>query len=114
MKKNHTQQLIVFVLKVSQTLSNYDDSFRYLKAVFQYFCHTIKFNTFNSILYIETQILHAVENYQITILTGETGSGKTTQIPQYLDEVGWTNGNRMIACTQVFIIPTNPIDKELY
>jgi ATP-dependent RNA helicase DDX35 len=26
--------------------------------------------------------------------------GKTTQIPQYLHEAGWTQGGRVIACTQ--------------
>jgi ATP-dependent RNA helicase DDX35 len=27
-------------------------------------------------------------------------AGKTTQIPQYLHEAGWTQGGRVIACTQ--------------
>ena len=29
---------------------------------------------------------------QILIIEGETGSGKTTQIPQYLHEAGFTDG----------------------
>lgn len=36
----------------------------------------------------------------MVIIVGETGSGKTTQIPQYLDELGWTNDGKCIACTQ--------------
>nr|6FA9_A Chain A, Putative mRNA splicing factor [Thermochaetoides thermophila DSM 1495]6FAA_A Chain A, Putative mRNA splicing factor [Thermochaetoides thermophila DSM 1495]6FAC_A Chain A, Putative mRNA splicing factor [Thermochaetoides thermophila DSM 1495]6RMC_A Chain A, Putative mRNA splicing factor [Thermochaetoides thermophila DSM 1495]6RMC_B Chain B, Putative mRNA splicing factor [Thermochaetoides thermophila DSM 1495] len=44
--------------------------------------------------------LDAVKEYQVLILVGETGSGKTTQIPQYLHEAGYTKGNRKIACTQ--------------
>jgi pre-mRNA-splicing factor ATP-dependent RNA helicase DHX16 len=35
-------------------------------------------------------ILNLVRDNQITILVGETGSGKTTQIPQYLHEAGYT------------------------
>ncbi|KAL2158204.1 hypothetical protein VTH06DRAFT_4524 [Thermothelomyces fergusii] len=44
--------------------------------------------------------LDAVREYQVLILVGETGSGKTTQIPQYLHEAGFTSGGRKIACTQ--------------
>jgi len=36
------------------------------------------------------QILHAVETYAVSCVLGETGSGKSTQIPQYLMEAGWT------------------------
>ncbi|XP_055813958.1 probable pre-mRNA-splicing factor ATP-dependent RNA helicase DEAH9 isoform X2 [Solanum dulcamara] len=47
-----------------------------------------------------TAILYSVETHATTIIVGETGSGKTTQIPQYLKEAGWAEGGRMIACTQ--------------
>ncbi|KAL0353017.1 UNVERIFIED_CONTAM: putative pre-splicing factor ATP-dependent RNA helicase DEAH9 [Sesamum angustifolium] len=47
-----------------------------------------------------TAILYLVEKHATTIIVGETGSGKTTQIPQYLKEAGWAEGGRMIACTQ--------------
>ncbi|KAL2931771.1 putative pre-mRNA-splicing factor ATP-dependent RNA helicase DEAH9 [Bienertia sinuspersici] len=45
-------------------------------------------------------ILFLVENYATTIIVGETGSGKTTQIPQYLNEGGWSDDGHVIACTQ--------------
>ncbi|KAG6694803.1 hypothetical protein I3842_09G066400 [Carya illinoinensis] len=47
-----------------------------------------------------TAILYLVEKHATTIIVGETGSGKTTQIPQYLKEAGWAEGGRVIACTQ--------------
>lgn len=34
------------------------------------------------------------------IIEGETGSGKTTQIPQYLYETGFAENNKIIGCTQ--------------
>ncbi|KAJ9157164.1 Pre-mRNA-splicing factor ATP-dependent RNA helicase-like protein cdc28 [Coniochaeta hoffmannii] len=46
------------------------------------------------------QFLDAMKEYQVLILVGETGSGKTTQIPQYLHEAGYTEGGQKIACTQ--------------
>ena len=45
------------------------------------------------------ELLSAVEAYQTLIIVGETGSGKTTQIPQYLHEVGLTKLGR-VGCTQ--------------
>ncbi|WJX71615.1 Pre-mRNA-splicing factor ATP-dependent RNA helicase DEAH1 [Trifolium repens] len=44
--------------------------------------------------------LQAVRDHQIIVIVGETGSGKTTQIPQYLHEAGYTKDGKMIACTQ--------------
>jgi len=46
-----------------------------------------------------TQFLEAVRDFQVLIVVGETGSGKTTQLPQYLHEVGYTKIGK-IGCTQ--------------
>ena len=46
------------------------------------------------------QILYAVEKYRTLVLVGETGCGKSTQIPQFLHENGWTDKNHSIICTQ--------------
>ncbi|XP_057429389.1 pre-mRNA-splicing factor ATP-dependent RNA helicase DEAH1 [Lotus japonicus] len=45
------------------------------------------------------ELLQAVQDHQVLVIVGETGSGKTTQIPQYLHEAGYTKRG-MIACTQ--------------
>ena len=46
------------------------------------------------------KILETIRDNQITIIQGETGCGKTTQLPQYLSEVGYTNNNLKIGITQ--------------
>ena len=35
------------------------------------------------------EIAEAIRDNQVVIIAGETGSGKTTQIPQYLDREGY-------------------------
>ncbi|KAI6209076.1 hypothetical protein M3Y96_00182600 [Aphelenchoides besseyi] len=46
------------------------------------------------------EFLRAVEDNQILIICGETGSGKTTQLPQYLYEAGYCKNGKRIGCTQ--------------
>ncbi|KAI7835160.1 P-loop containing nucleoside triphosphate hydrolase protein [Kickxella alabastrina] len=46
------------------------------------------------------QILYALERHQVLILTGEPGSGKSTQLPQYLCRAGYTQNGQQIAITQ--------------
>jgi len=36
------------------------------------------------------EVLKAIRDNQVLIIVAETGSGKTTQIPQYLHEIGYT------------------------
>ncbi|XP_065851591.1 pre-mRNA-splicing factor ATP-dependent RNA helicase DEAH1-like [Euphorbia lathyris] len=45
------------------------------------------------------ELLDAIEKFQVLVIVGETGSGKTTQIPQYLHEAGYTKRGK-IGCTQ--------------
>ena len=45
-------------------------------------------------------LLKAISEYQVLIIVGETGSGKTTQIPQYLHEAGYTKDGLKVGCTQ--------------
>jgi pre-mRNA-splicing factor ATP-dependent RNA helicase DHX16 len=46
------------------------------------------------------ELLEAIRDNQILVIEGETGSGKTTQIPQYLYEDGYTKNKKKIGCTQ--------------
>ncbi|EGN98808.1 hypothetical protein SERLA73DRAFT_54848 [Serpula lacrymans var. lacrymans S7.3] len=46
------------------------------------------------------KLMYCVEMYGVTIVVGQTGCGKTTQLPQYLFECGWAADGHVIACTQ--------------
>jgi pre-mRNA-splicing factor ATP-dependent RNA helicase DHX16 len=46
------------------------------------------------------EIIAAIQSHQVLIIEGETGSGKTTQIPQFLHEAGFTDNNKKVGCTQ--------------
>ncbi|KAI0227759.1 putative pre-mRNA-splicing factor ATP-dependent RNA helicase mog-4 [Lamellibrachia satsuma] len=46
------------------------------------------------------ELIDAIHDHQVLIIEGETGSGKTTQIPQYLHEAGFTKDGKKVGCTQ--------------
>ncbi|XP_033331522.1 DEAH-box helicase 16 lethal (2) 37Cb [Megalopta genalis] len=48
----------------------------------------------------KNDLIQAIKDHQVLIIEGETGSGKTTQIPQYLYEAGFAEDNKIIGCTQ--------------
>ncbi|CCF59307.1 hypothetical protein KAFR_0G02760 [Kazachstania africana CBS 2517] len=48
---------------------------------------------------MRSELVKAVKENQFLVIVGETGSGKTTQITQYLDEEG-LSGKGIIGCTQ--------------
>jgi len=47
-----------------------------------------------------TLILYSLEHYQFIVIVGDTGSGKSTQLPQYCMENRWTANDFGILCTQ--------------
>lgn len=48
---------------------------------------------------LKKELMEAIANNQVLVVIGETGSGKTTQMTQYMVELGLTNRG-MIGCTQ--------------
>ncbi|RXG72925.1 putative ATP-dependent RNA helicase DHX35 [Armadillidium vulgare] len=63
-----------------------------------------KLPTFN----VRNHFLYLVEQFQTVLVTGETGSGKSTQLPQYLLESNWgadgiigISQPRRVACTNL-------------
>ena len=52
------------------------------------------------ILSEEQIIMESINDNLITVIYGPTGSGKTTQVPQFLYEAGYTKNNQMIAVTE--------------
>ena len=44
-------------------------------------------------------IINHIKKHPITVISGDTGSGKSTQLPQYLYE-SWLSGHKLIGITQ--------------
>ena len=60
------------------------------------------------------QIIEMIESNQVTIIQGETGSGKTTQVPQYiLDHYARQNKYCNIVVTQPRIIAAKSIARRV-
>ena len=49
-------------------------------------------------------ILWLIENYKTVVLVGETGCGKSTQIPQYLHEAGWTGRGHQVQVRNLLFV----------
>ncbi|KAF8058346.1 DEAH9 [Scenedesmus sp. PABB004] len=49
---------------------------------------------------VRRELLFLVETHATLIVVGETGCGKTTQIPRFLHDAGWTAGGHQVVCTQ--------------
>ncbi|XP_052798747.1 probable ATP-dependent RNA helicase DHX37 [Mya arenaria] len=48
----------------------------------------------------EQVIMEAISEHPVVIICGETGSGKTTQVPQFLYEAGYAHGGGIIGVTE--------------
>ncbi|KAG8183596.1 hypothetical protein JTE90_025148 [Oedothorax gibbosus] len=48
----------------------------------------------------EQRIVEAIKENMVVIIHGETGSGKTTQVPQFLYEAGFTQNGKTIGITE--------------
>ena len=58
------------------------------------------------------ELVAAIRDHQIIIIVGETGSGKTTQIPQYLHEEGYTLRGK-VGCTQPRRVAAMSVSKRV-
>ena len=47
-----------------------------------------------------SKLVKAVDENDFLVVVGETGSGKTTQLPQFLHKAGYTSRKEMIGVTQ--------------
>ena len=48
---------------------------------------------------LKRELCQAIADNQVLVVIGETGSGKTTQMTQYMGEMGFTS-NGILGCTQ--------------
>ena len=49
---------------------------------------------------LRDELCTAINDNQVLVVIGETGSGKTTQMTQYLAEMGYCKNGLMVGCTQ--------------
>ncbi|XP_076059076.1 putative ATP-dependent RNA helicase kurz isoform X2 [Oratosquilla oratoria] len=52
------------------------------------------------ILSEEQGIMEAIQENRVTVIVGTTGSGKTTQVPQFLYEAGYASNGKIIGVTE--------------
>ncbi|KAJ8772558.1 hypothetical protein K2173_027735 [Erythroxylum novogranatense] len=61
---------------------------------------------------LKKELIQAVHDNQVLVVIGETGSGKTTQGPQYLAEAGYTTRGK-IGCTQPRRVAATSVAKRV-
>ena len=49
---------------------------------------------------LKNELIRAISENQVLVVIGETGSGKTTQMTQYMAEMGLTKNKKLVGCTQ--------------
>ena len=54
------------------------------------------------VLAFREHILSAIAEHQTIVLVAETGSGKSTQIPQYLHQAGYSSNGKKVVCSQPY------------
>lgn len=59
------------------------------------------------------EFLEIIRNNQVVVLVGETGSGKTTQIPQFMAEYGFLKGQQQVGCTQPRRVAAMSVSKRV-
>jgi ATP-dependent RNA helicase DHX8/PRP22 len=59
------------------------------------------------------ELIAAVTANQVLVVIGETGSGKTTQMTQYLAEAGWATPRGKIGCTQPRRVAATSVAKRV-
>merc|ERR1719159_1667398 len=61
---------------------------------------------------LRNELMQAIKNNQVLVVIGETGSGKTTQMTQYLAEAGYASRG-IIGCTQPRRVAASSIAKRV-
>lgn len=84
-------------LKEAECLKNGDSILKDILTAFKVECRRLK--SALPMYAKRTDIISTVKENQVTVLIGETGSGKSTQIAQYMFQAGLANKG-MIVCTQ--------------
>eukprot|EP00188_Purpureofilum_apyrenoidigerum_P003292 Plantae.Rhodophyta-Purpureofilum_apyrenoidigerum.ctg33982.p1 GENE.Plantae.Rhodophyta-Purpureofilum_apyrenoidigerum.ctg33982~~Plantae.Rhodophyta-Purpureofilum_apyrenoidigerum.ctg33982.p1 ORF type:complete len:258 (+),score=46.87 Plantae.Rhodophyta-Purpureofilum_apyrenoidigerum.ctg33982:152-925(+) len=59
------------------------------------------------------EFVKLVAEHPVVVLVGETGSGKTTQIPQFLVDAGYAKENSLVACTQPRRVAAMSVSKRV-
>ena len=65
------------------------------------------------IFQLKEPLIEAVLSNQVLIVIGETGSGKTTQMTQYLAEAGFCDKGKRIGCTQPRRVAASSVAKRV-